>query len=170
MLLLYFFLNLFLLIFICFQKQDQEIQILAEALRTKQIQFENIQRDFEYSIGPHIEDRIQKEKQAWEQEQNYLIRRELSKLSDEKNKEITKAQEELLSERDKNLKDREKMIQLEKLRNITKTFRFSLFIIKIKKDIEDLKKCENFSQDSDYYFIFFLNNHMVKLKYCYYER
>jgi hypothetical protein len=89
-----------------------------------------MQRDFEYSIGPHIEDRIQKEKQAWEQEQNYLIRRELSKLSDEKNKEIAKVQEELLSERDKNLKDREKMIQLEKVRNTTRTFRFIVYLLK----------------------------------------
>ena len=75
---------------------------------------ESMQRDFEYSIGPLLEDRIQKEKMAWEQEQNYLIRRELSKLSEEKNKEITKIQEDLLSERDKNLKDRERAISLEK--------------------------------------------------------
>lgn len=58
---------------------------------------------------------MQKEKQAWEQEQNFLIRRELSKLSDDKNKEIAKVQEELIVERDKNIKEREKIIQLEKV-------------------------------------------------------
>lgn len=84
-------------------------------MRAKQIQIENMQRDFEYSIGPLLDERIQKEKNAWEQEQDYLIRRELSKLSDEKNKEITKLQEDLLVERDKNLKDREKMLNIEKV-------------------------------------------------------
>ena len=76
---------------------------------------ENMQRDFDYSIGPILDDRIQKEKNAWEQEQDYLIRRELSKLSEEKNKEIAKLQDDLLAERDKNLKDREKMLTIEKV-------------------------------------------------------
>jgi len=83
-------------------------------LRIKQIQCTDLQNELQYSLGPRFEEQILNEKHKWEQEQNFLIRRELSKLSEEKNKEITRIQEELLSERDKNIKERERIIQIEK--------------------------------------------------------
>jgi hypothetical protein len=44
-----------------------------------------------------------------------LIRRELSKLNEEKSKEITKIQDELNSEKEKSMVDRDKCLRLEKV-------------------------------------------------------
>ena len=76
---------------------------------------DELQHQLQYSFGQHLEEQLMKEKQNWEQEQNYLIRRELSKLSEEKNKDLTRLQEEILSERDKNIKERERVLAVEKV-------------------------------------------------------
>ena len=102
-----------ILIFFLKQKQDEDIRNLEEALRLKSAQFEQFQREFEFAIGPKVEERIKYEKSIWEQEQNALIRRELAKLSEEKCKELAKLQEELNAEREKHNSDREKCIKLE---------------------------------------------------------
>lgn len=78
------------------------------------MQFEQIQRDFELALGPKIEERIRNEKMLWEQEQNYLIRKEITKLNEERGKEIQKVQEELNSEKEKAMIERDKCLRLEK--------------------------------------------------------
>ena len=88
---------------------------LEEALKIKQTQFETFQREFEAAVGPRVDERIRNEKILWEQEQNFLIRRELSKLNEEKSKEITKIQDELNSEKEKSMVDRDKCLRLEKV-------------------------------------------------------
>ncbi len=55
------------------------------------------------------------EKILWEQEQSYLIRKELAKLNEEKCKEIAKIQDELNQEREKNLNERDRAQKLEKV-------------------------------------------------------
>lgn len=87
---------------------------MEEALKIKQSQFETFQREFEQAVGPRVDERIRNEKILWEQEQNFLIRRELSKLNEEKSKEIQKIQEELNNEKEKSLIERDKCVQLEK--------------------------------------------------------
>lgn len=87
---------------------------MEEALKIKQSQFETFQREFEQAVGPRVDERIRNEKILWEQEQNFLIRRELSKLNEEKSKEIQKIQEELNTEKEKSLIERDKCVQLEK--------------------------------------------------------
>ncbi len=57
---------------------------MEEALKLKQNQFETFQREFELAVGPRVDERIRNEKILWEQEQNFLIIRELSKLNEEK--------------------------------------------------------------------------------------
>ena len=51
----------------------------------------------------------------WEQDQNYVMRRELAKLNEEKTKEIAKIQEDLSNEREKCLLERDKIVRLEKV-------------------------------------------------------
>ncbi len=80
----------------------------------KQYQFEQMQRDFEQALGPKIEERIRNEKMLWEQEQNYLIRKEISKLNEERGKELLKVQEELSSEKERAMIERDKCLRLEK--------------------------------------------------------
>ena len=111
------------------KKQDDDIRALEEALRIKQTQFEACQRDYEMSIGPKVDERIKHEKMMWEQEQNYLIRRELNKLNEEKCKEIAKFQDELNVEKEKFLTERDKSKKLEKVRS---------FLIKYFKSYFDL--------------------------------
>ena len=62
-----------------------------------------------------MEERIKHEKQIWEQDQNYVVRRELAKLNEEKTKEIAKIQEDLNNEREKYLMERDKIVRLEKV-------------------------------------------------------
>lgn len=65
-------------------------------------------------MGPRVDERIRNEKILWEQEQNFLIRRELSKLNEEKSKEIHKIQDELNAEKEKAISERDKCLRLEK--------------------------------------------------------
>jgi hypothetical protein len=51
----------------------------------------------------------------WEQEQSYLIRKELAKLNEEKCREIAKIQEDFNQEREKNLNERDRVQKLEKV-------------------------------------------------------
>jgi hypothetical protein len=118
-------------------------------VKLKQIQIDDLKREIDYTLSSRIEERIQKEKQTWDQEQNYLIRRELGKLNEEKNKEINKIQGELLEEREKNFKLHERNMQLEKvwpiilLKNVflslldieRKSFSFGF-----KKDMDELNQ------------------------------
>lgn len=96
------------------QKQDDELKGLEEALKMKQLQFEQMQRDFEQQLGPKIDERIRNEKILWEQEQNFLIRKEICKLNEERGKEIAKIQEELNSEKEKSMVERDKCLRFEK--------------------------------------------------------
>ena len=76
----------------------------------KQLQFEQMQRDFEQSLGPRVDERIRNEKMLWEQEQNFLIRKEICKLNEERGKELGRAQEELSSEKEKFLHEHERYV------------------------------------------------------------
>ncbi|CAF0735884.1 unnamed protein product [Brachionus calyciflorus] len=96
------------------KKQDDEIRNLQETLKSKQAQFDSYQREFELSIGPKFDERIKKEKFQWEQEQNFLIKRELSKVNEEKLREMTRIQDELTAEREKYIQEREKALKFEK--------------------------------------------------------
>ena len=98
------------------QKQDDEIRALEEALRIKQMQFETFQREFEIAIGPKVEERIKYEKQLWEQEQGFQLRREITKSNEEKAKELAKLNEELNNEKEKCQSEREKTSKLEKVK------------------------------------------------------
>lgn len=84
-------------------------------MRIKQIQFETFQREFEIAIGPKVEERIKYEKQLWEQDQGFLLRREITKANEEKTKEIAKLSEELNNEKEKFQSEREKTSKLEKV-------------------------------------------------------
>lgn len=95
-------------------KQDEEIRAMEEALKLKQNQFETFQREFDQAVGPRVDERIRNEKILWEQEQNFLIRRELSKLNEEKSKEISKIQDELNAEKEKSMIERDKCVRMEK--------------------------------------------------------
>ena len=78
-----------------------------------------------------MDERIRNEKILWEQEQNFLIRRELSKLNEEKSKEISKIQDELNAEKEKSMIERDKCVRLEQVRNLRRktfmTLQFSKF-------------------------------------------
>lgn len=80
----------------------------------KQLQFEQMQRDFEQSLGPKIDERIRNEKMLWEQEQNFMIRKEICKLNEERGRELAKVQEDLNSEKEKFIIEHEKSLRLEK--------------------------------------------------------
>jgi hypothetical protein len=74
-----------------------------------------MQREFEQALGPKIDERIRNEKILWEQEQNFLIRKEICKLNEERGKEFLKIQEELNAEREKSLIERDKCLRFEKV-------------------------------------------------------
>ena len=97
------------------QKQDDELRGLQEALKMKQCQFEQMQREFEQALGPKIEERLRNEKMLWEQEQNFLIRKEICKLNEERGKEILKVQEELNAEKERSMIERDRCLRLEKV-------------------------------------------------------
>lgn len=88
---------------------------MEDAIKAKQAQFETFQREFEIAIGPKVEERIKHEKMMWEQDQSFLIRKELAKLNDEKCKEIAKIHDELNQEREKYLIERDRSSKLEKV-------------------------------------------------------
>ncbi len=99
---------------------------MQEALKMKQCQFEQMQREFEHALGPKIDERLRNEKMLWEQEQNFMIRKEICKLNEERGKELVKVQDELNAERERSLMERDKCIRLEKeIEELTQELKFS---------------------------------------------
>jgi len=115
---------------------------MEEALKLKQNQFETFQREFEQAVGPRVDERIRNEKILWEQEQNFLIRRELSKLNEEKSKEISKIQDELNAEKEKSMIERDKCVRMEKVLKllVIGNFNFVLINFFFQKEIEEFKQ------------------------------
>jgi len=115
---------------------------MEEALKLKQNQFETFQREFEQAVGPRVDERIRNEKILWEQEQNFLIRRELSKLNEEKSKEISKIQDELNAEKEKSMIERDKCVRMEKVPKllVIGNFNFVLINFFFQKEIEEFKQ------------------------------
>ncbi len=62
-----------------------------------------------------FEERIKNEKILWEQEQNFLIRKEISRINDDKSKEIFSIQEELNSEREKLAFEKNRCLKFEEV-------------------------------------------------------
>jgi hypothetical protein len=112
------------------------------ALKLKQNQFETFQREFDQAVGPRVDERIRNEKILWEQEQNFLIRRELSKLNEEKSKEISKIQDELNAEKEKSMIERDKCVRMEKVPKllVIGNFNFVLINFFFQKEIEEFKQ------------------------------
>ncbi len=115
---------------------------MEEALKLKQNQFETFQREFEQAVGPRVDERIRNEKILWEQEQNFLIRRELSKLNEEKSKEISKIQDELNAEKEKSMIERDKCVRMEKVLKLLVIGNFNFVLINcfFQKEIEEFKQ------------------------------
>jgi len=115
---------------------------MEEALKLKQNQFETFQREFDQAVGPRVDERIRNEKILWEQEQNFLIRRELSKLNEEKSKEISKIQDELNAEKEKSMIERDKCVRMEKVLKllVIGNFNFVLINFFFQKEIEEFKQ------------------------------
>ena len=103
---------------IFFKKQRDEIRNLEESLKHKQTEFHCFQRELELALTPKLDERLKHERQAWEQESKQAIQRELSKLAEEKSREIGQLQQELGQEKDKWLRERETVSRLEKVNNI----------------------------------------------------
>lgn len=110
---------------IFFQKQRDEIRNLEESLKHKQTEFHCFQRELELALTPKLDERLKHERQAWEQESKQAIQRELSKLAEEKSREIGQLQQELGQEKDKWLRERETVSRLEKV---------NISMIKFKKN------------------------------------
>ncbi len=115
---------------------------MEEALKLKQNQFETFQREFDQAVGPRVDERIRNEKILWEQEQNFLIRRELSKLNEEKSKEISKIQDELNAEKEKSMIERDKCVRMEKVLKLLVIGNFNFVLINcfFQKEIEEFKQ------------------------------
>ncbi len=84
-------------------------------IKFKSTQFELYQRELETAMNQKVDERIKNEKCLWEQEQSYLIRKEMSKLSEEKSKELAALLEELDSEREKLTCEKNRSVKLEQV-------------------------------------------------------
>ena len=84
-------------------------------IKFKTSQFELFQRELETALNQKAEERIKNEKILWEQEQNFLIRKEISRINDEKSKEIVSIQEELNSEREKLAFEKNRSLKFEEV-------------------------------------------------------
>lgn len=97
------------------KKQDNDILVLQESVKQKQSQLDSFQREIEFSISSKLDEMIKKEKFQWEQEQNFIIKRELLKVNEERMKDIAKIQEELVIEKEKYIFEKDRANKLEKV-------------------------------------------------------